>query len=79
MSNKLFQGDQQSPQTSLNITLDDLTDVKCDECGGEYFRAVALVKRLSPLVSPAGKEQIVPLQTFRCDDCGHANDIFMPK
>ena len=79
MANKLFQGEQQLPQTNINVRLDDLTDVKCDECEGEYFRTVMLMKRLSPLVSPAGKEQIVPIQIFRCDDCGHVNEVFIPK
>ena len=79
MANKLFQGEQQLPQTNINVRLDDLTDVKCDECEGEYFRTVMLMKRLSPLVSPTGKEQIVPIQIFRCDDCGHVNEVFIPK
>ena len=36
-------------------------------------------KRLSALVSPSGKEQLVPIPVFRCDDCGHINDEFLPK
>ena len=79
MANELFQGGQQPPRTNINVRLDDLTDVKCDDCGGEYFRAAMLMKRLSPLVSPTGKEQIVPIQIYRCDDCGHVNEVFIPK
>tara|TARA_Y100000034_G_scaffold73792_1_gene88740 strand:- start:708 stop:947 length:240 start_codon:yes stop_codon:yes gene_type:complete len=79
MANNLFQGGQQPSRANINIKLDDLTDVKCDKCEGEYFRVVMLMKRLSPLVSPTGKEQVMPLQIFRCDDCGHVNEVFMPK
>ena len=79
MANNLFQGAQQPPQTNINIKLDDLTSVKCDGCEGECFRPVVLIKRLSPLVSPTGKEQVIPIQIFRCDDCGHINEVFLPK
>ena len=77
--NNQFQGGQQPPQANINVTIDDLTSVKCDDCEGEYFRSAMLMKRLSPLVSPTGKEQLVPIQIFRCDDCGHVNEVFMPK
>lgn len=79
MANNLFQEGQQPPRANINVKLEDLTDVKCDECEGEYFRVVMMMKRLSPLVSPSGQEQMVPIQIFRCDDCGHVNEVFMPK
>ena len=47
--------------------------------GGKVFRQVQMFKRLSALVSPSGKEQLVPVPVFRCDDCGHINDEFLPK
>jgi predicted nucleic acid-binding Zn ribbon protein len=79
MANNLFQGGQQPPRANINVKLEDLADVKCDECEGEYFRMVMMMKRLSPLVSPSGQEQMVPIQIFRCDDCGHVNEVFLPK
>ncbi len=63
----------------LNINVNDLTDVSCDECGGFHFRQITFFKRLSPLVSPTGKEQLVPIPSFKCDDCGFMNDQFKPK
>jgi|TARA_R110000824_G_scaffold228206_1_gene416028 hypothetical protein len=69
----------QNQQPQINIKIEDLTDIECDDCQGKYFRPVAMMKRLSPLVNPSGKEQIVPMQVFRCDDCGHVNEIFIPK
>ncbi len=79
MSNILLQGGQKPPQTNINVKLEDLSDVKCDECESQDFRPVMMMKRLSPLVSPSGKEQLVPIQVFRCDDCGHVNEVFIPK
>ena len=79
MNNNLFQGGQRPPQANVKVKLEDLTDVGCDECECQYFRPVVMVKRLSPLVSPNGQEQMIPVQTFRCDDCGHVNKAFLPK
>ena len=33
-------------------------------------------KVVSALVSQTGKEQIMPVPTFRCDDCGYVNEEF---
>jgi len=68
--------DQKQPQ--VKIKPEDLKDVACESCGCKYFRAVNAFKRLSALVSPTGKEQIVPVPTFRCDECGFINEEFRP-
>ena len=57
---------------------EDLKDVVCEQCKGRFFRQVNAFKRLSALISPTGKEQIVPVPTFRCDDCGYINEEFRP-
>ena len=70
-------GGQESPQ--LKINANDLKDLVCDECNGKIFKSVQMFKRLSALISPTGKEQIAPIPLFRCDDCGHINDEFLPN
>jgi len=60
------------------ITAEDMKDMACDECGSQYFRSVNAFKRISALISPTGKEQIMPIPTFRCDDCGYINEEFRP-
>ena len=62
----------------LQIDPSMLKDICCDECGGKFFRAVNAFKRISALVSPTGKEQIIPVPTYRCDDCGYINEEFRP-
>jgi len=74
-----FPGVGQQQQQQIRINVNDLTDIVCDECGNRFFRQATLIKRLSPLVSPSGKEQLVPMPVFRCDDCGHVNDAFLPE
>ena len=68
----------QVPQ-SINLKADDLEDIVCENCEGQIFREASMFKRLSALLSPTGKEQIVPIPIFRCDDCGHINEAFLPK
>jgi len=65
-------------QTNINVNPSDLKDIVCGECGGKYFRPVHAFKRLSALISPSGKEQIVPIPVYRCDECGFINEEFRP-
>ena len=55
----------------------DLENIVCENCGGRFFRQVHGFKRVPKLLSQSGKEEIIPIPTFRCDDCGHINDEFM--
>jgi uncharacterized Zn finger protein len=72
-------GQQPPQQPNINIRPEDLKNIVCENCGGRFFREVQAFKRISALISPTGKEQIMPVPTFRCDDCGHINAEVMPK
>jgi len=62
---------------NISVDLSQVDNVKCDECQGERFTPVCLIKRLSPLVAPTGKETFIPLQVFKCDECNHINELFL--
>jgi uncharacterized Zn finger protein len=62
----------------LNIDLSNAQDIVCENCGNYTFQEVTLMKRISPLVSPTGKEAIVPIPTFACNACGFINKQFIP-
>ena len=64
---------------NININPDDLTDVVCDECGGQVFVPAFLFKKISAVLSPNGKASMIPLNVFKCDHCGHINKDFIPK
>jgi len=66
-------------QQQVNINPKDLVDVVCSECGCQTFTQVFLFKKLSAVLSPNGKESMIPLQVFKCTDCGHINDEFIPN
>jgi DNA-directed RNA polymerase subunit RPC12/RpoP len=64
---------------SMGLKLEDMTDIVCENCGCRYFNQVHAFKRVSALLSPTGKEQIMPVPSFRCSDCGHINEEFLIK
>lgn len=65
-------------QPPMNIDLSEAKDVTCDNCGNYTFNEVVLMKRVSAIVSPTGKEAIVPIPTFACNACGFINKQFLP-
>jgi NAD-dependent dihydropyrimidine dehydrogenase PreA subunit len=68
---------QQQPQ--VNINPNDLEDVVCEKCENQTFEPVFLFKKLSAVLAPTGRDTLVPLQTYKCTECGHMNDEFLPK
>ena len=73
MGKVIGMGGKDQPKTQVKLDLKDLTDIVCENCEGKFFRQVNAFKRISALVSPTGKQQIIPVPVFRCDECGHIN------
>ena len=67
-----------TPQSNINVDLQSALDVVCESCGSRVFKEVAVLKRVSPLMSPTGKEMLAPIQTFACAACNHLNIEFDP-
>jgi hypothetical protein len=63
---------------NIPVGLDSTEEIKCDECAGTAFRPAFLLRKVSALVSPNGKETVIPIQVFACDSCGHVNKEFLP-
>jgi len=70
-------GGGQPPQ--LNIDVDDLLDVTCDECGNDTFNKAFFIKKLSEISSPTGERQLIPVPTFECSECGNINKELNPE
>ena len=66
------------PMEGKRISAEDLKNITCENCGGRFFRQVHAFKQVPAILSQHGKEEIIPIPTFRCDDCGHINEEFMP-
>ena len=68
MSNKL----------NVNIGPNDMHPVQCKECDGMYFRQVVAINKVSKLMTGSDKDTLIPVPTFRCDDCGAIPEEFQP-
>lgn len=66
-------------QQNVRVNLADAEDIVCEECGSKVFTMVFLLKKISALLSPTGKEENVPVQTIACHKCGHVNKQFLPE
>jgi hypothetical protein len=60
---------------NINIDLNKVPTERCI-CGHNQWRIVYLIKKVSALVSPTGKETVVPIQIFACDKCGLISPLF---
>jgi predicted nucleic acid-binding Zn ribbon protein len=61
---------------NVRVDLNAVPPVKCTACGHKFFKVVYLIKKLSALVSPTGKETLVPIQVFACDKCSEVSELF---
>ena len=69
---------QQGPSAKVNVDLSKAADLECSNCGCKVFEAAFMFKKISALVSPTGQETLVPVQTFKCSECGNIEDMFLP-
>ena len=66
-------------QPQMNVDFSQTTAEKCEHCENETFVQVYQMRKLSALLSPTGKEAMIPIQVFACAKCGHINKGFLPK
>ena len=57
-------------QEGLQIDISKTDTIVCEECGNASCIQAFFLKKVSALVSPTGKEAIVPIQVFSCGNCG---------
>lgn len=67
---------------NISITQKDLAGAKdtvCEQCQHNTFKNEFIIKTVSALLSPTGKEINVPIPIFACAKCGHINKSFFPE
>lgn len=64
-------------QTKLNVDLSQAVDLECNECSNKTFTPAFVLKKLSALLSPTGKETMVPVQIFECTKCHGVPEQFV--
>tara|TARA_R100000734_G_C3253470_1_gene54278 strand:+ start:219 stop:455 length:237 start_codon:yes stop_codon:yes gene_type:complete len=66
-------------QPQMKVDFSQTTAVTCESCNHDVFIPAFKMRKLSALLSPAGKETMIPMNVFACAKCGHINDAFLPK
>ena len=66
-------------EQQMNIDFSQTTAEVCEKCENDTFQQVYRMRKLSALLSPAGKESMIPIQIFACAKCGNINKGFLPK
>lgn len=70
--------EQELSQQSVKVDLSQADDVECSMCKNRTFEQVFLIKKISALLSPTGKEAYGPIAVFACNACGNVNSEFLP-
>jgi hypothetical protein len=80
MSNRIKGLDGKPAQQTIDVEklLASSTPVACDQCGNQTFQEVVILRKLSAVASPSGKEANVPIPTFACNNCNWVNMSFLP-
>lgn len=60
----------QNAQIDINKT----EALKC-ACGNETFTQVIFLRKISALLSPTGKAEIIPMPAYKCERCKNIADI----
>ena len=62
----------------IRVNLEQTESVTCDKCGGKVFEQAFVFQKVSPLLTGTGQPGLVPIPVFRCVECGHINEEFIP-
>lgn len=54
-------------------------NVACPNCGSKLFAEAVVLKKLSPIISPTGKEELYPIPVYACVKCQTVPDEYTSK
>ena len=59
-------------KTSMSVQINPLEapTIKCENCQGVLFDLVFIIKKINKMSIGAPTDQMMPIQIFRCADCG---------
>ena len=61
---------QPLPKAQVQVDLTDAETMTCMKCDNKIFIQGYVIKKISAIISPTGKEVIAPVQVFNCGNCG---------
>jgi len=62
------------PSLPVGMSLEDLLDIECSECGGKIFDQAFVIKKLSSFLTKSGNEERYVIPVFVCRKCGKELD-----
>jgi len=65
------QGGQQ-----IQVNVKDAINVECENCENIFFDRVTVIKKISKLLVGTTEDQYVPMETYKCTECGNINKDF---
>ncbi len=57
-------------EQQITITEDNTEAVFCGECKSPIFEQCVMMRKVSALLSPSGKEEMIQLPVMCCKNCG---------
>ena len=66
-------------QNSINVDINQTTEVICEKCGGKIFEQGLVIRKASGILTGQSKPSYIPIPIFKCAGCGHVNSEFQPK
>lgn len=70
---------QQPNEFQIQTTLQNSTGIECQSCQGVFFKPTTILRKISKLYAGTPNDVIIPVQAFRCDDCGEVLKEFFPE
>ena len=58
----------EDPAINMSAIIDS-PNIVC-ECGSKTFIGGAVLKKVSQIMSPTGREEVVPIPVYVCSECG---------
>ena len=68
-----MQNQNQGQPQPININPEDTTGVACPQCQSEFFIPVYMLRKVSALLSPSGREETIQVPVMACANCGQPN------
>jgi len=63
----------------VNINPADLQTLNCEACQNDKFDQVFIVKKIPGILSPTGKQILLPIPVFECTKCHHVSKDMFPE
>lgn len=71
--------DPQMMELQMRGILEKTTGIECKSCNGLFFEPAVILRRLSRLHTGRSQDDFIPVQAFRCMDCGEVCKEMFPN